>query len=151
LLAFVESVKTTPRSTHTEYVNQLNSRSYKWSSGGNDWYSNQPGIYSTSASLSNWSENYAFFCAQGTFEVNRTTETYASTTSPSHGYMSLSGSSTTKEFGQWTIVQIQEYGNLLLMVTLSGYQIIPVRIDPDGSVLVGQNKLTPHGVFNCGE
>jgi hypothetical protein len=151
LLAFVESVKTTPRSTHTEYVNQLNSRSYKWSSGGNDWYSNQPGIYSTSASLSNWSENYAFFCAQGTFEVNRTTETYASTTSPSHGYMSLSGSSTTKEFGQWTIVQIQEYGNLLLLVTLSGYQIIPVRIDPDGSVLVGQNKLTPHGVFNCGE
>ncbi len=150
LKAFAAAVIVTPRPTNHDYMTFLNGRSYKGAGSGHDWYTSQPGIYSSSASTSSWSENYSSFCAQGTFKVDTTSEFYASTTSPSSGYMSLSDSSTTTEYGQWTIVQTPEYGNVMLLVTLNnGYLIVPVKIEGDGTLFVGQNKLTPYGTFNC--
>lgn len=150
LKAFAATVIVTPRPTNRDYMTYLNGRSYKGAGSGHDWYTSQPGIYSSSASTSSWSENYSSFCAQGTFKVDTTSEFYASTTSPSSGYMSLSDSSTTTEYGQWTIVQTPEYGNVMLLVTLNnGYLIVPVKIENDGSLFVGQNKLAPYGTFNC--
>lgn len=150
VVAFAQSVVTTPRDTHLEYMNQLSGRTYKWSAGGNDWYHNTPfGSYVQSASSSSWSQSYASFCSFGTFELSTTSETYASTTSPSHGFMQISGSSTSREYGDWTIVRVSPADTVLLMVTLKGYQLMPMRIDPDGSILVGPNRLVAQSVFNC--
>jgi hypothetical protein len=149
LQLFVASARMTARPTNIGYMNALNGRSYQWMNGGNEWYSSTPGAYNSYAGASSWSESYAFFCAAGTFEVSRTETTYATANSPSQGFMSVSGDTNTREYGQWTIVTDPQYGNLLLMVTLTGYQIIPLRIDLDGTLLVGPNRLQQHGFFNC--
>lgn len=150
VVAFAQSVVTTPRDTHLEYMAQLSGRTYKWSAGGNDWYHNTPfGSYVQSASSSSWSQSYASFCSLGTFELSTTSETYASTTSPSHGFMQISGSSTSQEYGDWTIVRVSPTDTVLLMVTLKGFQLMPMRVDPDGSILVGPNRLVAQSVFNC--
>ncbi len=63
--------------------------------------------------------------------------------------MSLSYGSTTKEYGQFTVVQHSQHGNLMLIATLAGYQVTPVQFQPDGSLLLGKNHLIPHERFNC--
>lgn len=147
---FGDGVRIIPRNTSADYMNYLSGRSFKWDGGGSDWYKSTPfGSYNTSAGLSSWSENYAFFCQEGTFEISKTTETIASTTSPSSGFMSLSGSSTTREYGQWTVIDSPEYGHVLLMVTLSGYQAAAIRIEPDGSIMVGEHKMAFNRAFQC--
>ncbi len=145
----VKSVKTTVRPTIPEYVTALQGRSFKWESGGNEWYR---GDWQSSLSSTSWGESYAFFCADGSFELNRESTSYISSRNSSgwsSTYMDLSYSSTTREYGQYTIVRNPQYGDLMLISTLSGYTAAPVRFNADGSVLIGSNRLTPYQIINC--
>lgn len=149
LLQFVEGAKTPVRNTNMEYLNALPGRSFKWESSGNEWYS---GNWQGSASSTSWSESYAFFCSDGSFEINKESTSYVSTRNSggwSSTYMSLSYGSTTKEYGQFTVIQHPQHGNLMLIATLAGYQITPIQFQPNGSLLLGKNQLIPHERFNC--
>ena len=149
LLQFVDTAKTPVRNTNVEYLNALPGRSFKWESSGNEWYS---GNWQGSASSTSWSESYAFFCSDGTFEINKESTSYVSTRNSggwSSTYMSLSYGSTTKEYGQFTVVQHPQHGNLMLIATLAGYQVTPVQFRADGSLLLGKNHLIPHERFHC--
>jgi len=149
LLQFVDTAKTPARNTNVEYLNALPGQSFKWESSGNEWYS---GNWQGSASSTSWSESYAFFCSDGTFEINKESTSYVSSRNSggwSSTYMSLSYGSTTKEYGQFTVVQHPQHGNLMLIATLAGYQITPVQFRADGSLLLGKNHLIPHERFNC--
>ncbi len=149
LLEFVDASRTPERATHQEYLNALPGRSFKWESGGIEWYS---GNWQGSASSTSWSESYAFFCADGRFEINKQSTSYVSSSSSggwSGTHMSLSYDSTTKEYGQFTVIQHPQHGSLMLIATLAGYQIAPVQFQPDGSLLLGKNRLVPHQAFNC--
>lgn len=149
LMAFVNTARLTPRATLPELVSALQGRSFRWESAGNEWYR---GDWQSSISSASWGESFAFFCADGSFELNRESTSYI-TSRDSSGwssqYMSLSTSSTTKEYGQFTVVRSPQYGDLMLIATLSGYQAAPIRLNPDGSLLVGDNRLTPHQRFTC--
>jgi hypothetical protein len=148
LQAFIDKVVMTPRPTNKEYMARLAGRSFQWS-GSRDWYSDVSGVYSKSASSSSWKNNKAYFCGNGYFEVNRSSQTYMSSTSSGGEVLMFNYSSDTREFGEWTIVKNSKYGNLALLVTMSGYQIFPVRVEADGSLLVGKNRLTPNGMAQC--
>jgi hypothetical protein len=149
LALFVDSARTPARNTRTDYLQALSGRSFKWESSGNEWYS---GNWQGSASSTSWSESYAFFCADGSFEINKESTSYVSSRNSggwSSQYMSLSYGSSTKEYGQFTVVQDPQHGTLMLIATLAGFQIAPVQLQPNGSLLLGKNQLSPHGTFNC--
>lgn len=149
LMAFVNSARLTARPTLPEVVSALQGRSFRWESSGNEWYN---GDWKSSVSSASWGESFAFFCADGSFELNRESTSYISSRDSSgwsSTYMSLSTTSTTKEYGQYTVVRSPQYGDLMLISTLSGYQAAPVRLNADGSLLVGDNRLTPHQFFQC--
>ncbi|MGE3310808.1 MAG: hypothetical protein AB7O66_12630, partial [Limisphaerales bacterium] len=149
LLGFVDAARTPRRATSQEYLDALPGRSFKWESSGNEWYS---GNWQGSASSTSWSESYAFFCADGTFEINKESTSYVSSRSSggwSSTHMSLSYGSSTKEYGQFTVIQHPQHGNLMLIATLAGYQVTPVQLQADGSLLLGKNHLVPHQAFNC--
>jgi hypothetical protein len=149
LLRFVEGAKTPARNTNTDYLNALPGRSFKWESSGNEWYS---GNWQGSASSTSWSESYAFFCSDGSFEINKESTSYVSSRNSggwSSTHMSLSYGSSTKEYGQFTVIQHPQHGNLMLIATLAGYQVAPVQFQPNGSLLLGKNQLVPHERFNC--
>ncbi len=149
LLRFVEGAKTPARNTNTDYLNALPGRSFKWESSGNEWYS---GNWQGSASSTSWSESYAFFCSDGSFEINKESTSYVNSRNSggwSSTYMSLSYGSSTKEYGQFTVIQHPQHGNLMLIATLAGYQVTPVQFQPNGSLLLGKNQLVPHERFSC--
>jgi hypothetical protein len=149
LLQFVEGARTPARNTNTDYLHALPGRSFKWESSGNEWYS---GNWQGSASSTSWSESYAFFCSDGSFEINKESTSYVSSRNSggwSSTYMSLSYGSTTKEYGQFTVIQHPQHGNLMLIATLAGYQVTPVQFQPNGSLLLGKNQLVPHERFSC--
>jgi hypothetical protein len=149
LLRFVEGARTPARNTNTDYLNALPGRSFKWESSGNEWYS---GNWQGSASSTSWSESYAFFCSDGSFEINKESTSYVSSRNSggwNSTYMSLSYGSSTKEYGQFTVIQHPQHGNLMLIATLAGYQVTPVQFQPNGSLLLGKNQLVPHERFNC--
>ncbi|MCC6231854.1 MAG: immunoglobulin domain-containing protein [Verrucomicrobiales bacterium] len=146
---FAATTKTTRRATNNNLVNALHGRSFQWAGDSRDWYN---GNLNGSASLSSWSEKFAFFCANGTIEINTKSTGYASTRQSggwSSTYMSLSYDSSTTEYGQFAVVTDPQYGDVLLLATLKGYQVAPVRILGDGQLLVGDQRLAPHGVFQC--
>ncbi len=147
---FVATARTTRRPTHSGLVETLGGRSYQWAGSGSDWYK---GDLNQKASLSSWNESFAFFCRNGTVEISTKSTGYASTSNSggwSTQYMSLSYDSTTKEYGQFTIVSDPQYGDVLLLATLKGYQVAPIRLNPDGSLLVGDQRLAFHELFRCG-
>lgn len=149
LLQFVNAAKTPARNTNLDSIQALSGMSFKWESSGNEWYS---GNWQGSASSTSWSESYAFFCSDGSFEINKESTSYISTRSSggwSSTHMSLSSSSTTTEYGQFTVIQHPQHGDLMLIATLAGYQVAPVQFQPNGSLLLGKNHLTRHQPFNC--
>lgn len=149
LMKFADSVKTTRRPTNRAMIEALSGRSYQWSGESSDWYH---GNLNGSASLGSWSEKFAFFCASGTMEINTKSTGYASTTQSggwSSTYMSLSYDSSTTEYGQFTIVTDPQYGDVMILATLKGYQVSPIRLEANGNLLVGNQRLAPSGLFQC--
>jgi hypothetical protein len=149
LIKFADTVKTTRRPTNRAMIEALSGRSYQWAGESSDWYN---GNLNGSASLSSWSEKYAFFCSSGTMEINTKSTGYASTTQSggwSSTYMSLSYDSSTTEYGQFTIVTDPQHGDVMILATLKGYQVTPVRLEANGQLLVGNQRLVPSGFFQC--
>ncbi|MBL9139439.1 MAG: immunoglobulin domain-containing protein [Verrucomicrobiales bacterium] len=149
LIRFADTVKTTHRPTNRAMIETLSGRSYQWAGESSDWYN---GNLNGSASLSSWSEKFAFFCSRGTIEINTKSTGYASTSQSggwSSTYMSLSYDSSTTEYGQFTIVTDPQYGDVMILATMKGYQVSPVRLEPNGTLLVGNQRLVPHGFFQC--
>ncbi|MCC7377159.1 MAG: immunoglobulin domain-containing protein [Verrucomicrobiales bacterium] len=149
LIKFADTVKTTWRPTNRAMIEAMSGRKYQWAGESSDWYN---GNLNGSASLSSWSEKFAFFCSSGTMEINTKSTGYASTTQSggwSSTYMSLSYDSSTTEYGQFTIVTDPQYGDVMILATLKGYQVTPIRLEANGSVLVGNQRLAPSGFFQC--
>lgn len=146
---FAATVKTVARPTNRTLMQQLGGRSFQWAGPSSDWYK---GDLNSSASLSSWGEKFAFFCSSGTMEVNTKSTSYVSTRQSggwSSTYMSMSFDNSTTEYGQFTIVTDAKYGDVMLLATLQGYQVTPVRVTTDGGLLIGQQRLVPNGFFQC--
>lgn len=146
---FVATVKLVARPTHRALIGALGGRSFQWAGQNSDWYK---GDLNSSASLSSWGDKFAFFCSSGTMEVNTKSTSYVSTRQSggwSSTYMSMSFDSSTTEYGQFTVITDAKYGDVILFANLQGYQAAPIRLQADGSLLIGQQRLVPNGFFQC--